>query len=107
MPGSNVTVKVPQKARTKKITLLDCPIKPGEPEEGGTGLHAELLINGSICHLQSHRFQSSVHFENYLTRKFTNNICSLFYFRLKYGLFGKPIPSQSLNVYRHTVHREE
>ncbi len=44
---------------------LGCPIKPKESEEKeGTAVYAGLLITGTVCLLQSHRYQSSVHLKN-------------------------------------------
>ncbi len=46
-----------QKARTEKINS----IKAEEPEGGGTALPAGLLSTGTVCHLQSHQYLTSVH----------------------------------------------
>ncbi len=37
---------------------LDCLIKLEEPAEDEAGLHAALLITRTVCHIQSHLYQS-------------------------------------------------
>ncbi len=66
-----------------KTIILSCwtaPRKSGEPEEWGTAWHAELSSTGTVCHLQPHRYQTGVHFRNYLTLTSTHDFRSLFYF---------------------------
>ncbi len=51
--------------KAKEDHEFDCFIKPEEPTEDETVLHAGLFITGTVCHSQSQKLIRRIHFALY------------------------------------------